>query len=217
MSLTLHYHPLSSFCWKVLIGLYENGTPFEPLLVNLGEAASRDAFYAVWPIGKFPVIEDRARGEIVPESSPILDYLDLYYPGPTRFTPADPEAAWRTRLWDRLIDSYVHLPMQAVVANRIRPPEAKDPHGVAQARATMAKAYGVIETGLADRTWLSGDSFGLADCAALPALHYGNRVQPFGAGHPRIATYLQRLEARPSVARVLAEAAPFAHYFPSEG
>ncbi len=29
MSLTLHYHPLSSFCWKVLIGLYENDTPFE--------------------------------------------------------------------------------------------------------------------------------------------------------------------------------------------
>jgi hypothetical protein len=27
MSLTLHYHPLSSFCWKALIALYENDTP----------------------------------------------------------------------------------------------------------------------------------------------------------------------------------------------
>ena len=26
MSLTLHYHPLSSFCWKALIALYENDT-----------------------------------------------------------------------------------------------------------------------------------------------------------------------------------------------
>jgi glutathione S-transferase len=27
MSLTLHYHPLSSFCWKVLIALHENDIP----------------------------------------------------------------------------------------------------------------------------------------------------------------------------------------------
>ena len=88
MTLTLHYHPLSSFCWKVLIGLYENDTPFAAKVVDLGDEADRAAFYALWPVGKFPVIEDRARGELVPESSAVLDYLDRYYPGPTRFTPA---------------------------------------------------------------------------------------------------------------------------------
>ena len=30
MSLKLYYHPLSSFCWKALIALYENDTPFTP-------------------------------------------------------------------------------------------------------------------------------------------------------------------------------------------
>ena len=30
MSLKLYFHPLSSFCWKVLIALYENDTPFTP-------------------------------------------------------------------------------------------------------------------------------------------------------------------------------------------
>lgn len=30
MMLTLYYHPLASFCWKVLIALYENGTAFTP-------------------------------------------------------------------------------------------------------------------------------------------------------------------------------------------
>ena len=44
MSLTLYYHPLSSFCWKALIALYENDTPFTPLIVNLGEEASSAAF-----------------------------------------------------------------------------------------------------------------------------------------------------------------------------
>ena len=37
MSLKLYFHPLSSFCQKVLIALYENGTPFEPHILNLGD------------------------------------------------------------------------------------------------------------------------------------------------------------------------------------
>lgn len=37
MALTLYSHPLSSYCWKVLIALYENGTPFNARMVNLGD------------------------------------------------------------------------------------------------------------------------------------------------------------------------------------
>ena len=214
MALTLHYHPLSSFCWKVLVGLYENGAPFEPLLVNLGDAASRDAFLALAPLGKFPVLQDHDRGEVIPESSAILDYLDLYYPGPVRFTPADPDAAWRTRLWDRIFDLHLHTSMQAVVGDRIRPADQKDPFGVAQARARIATAYGLIEREAAGREWFSGEAFGLADCAAMPALYYADKVQPLGAEHPATAAYLARLTARPSVARVLEEAAPYFKYFP---
>jgi glutathione S-transferase len=216
MSLTLYAHPLSSFCWKVLIGLYENDTPFTPLVVNLGEEASRAAFLSVWPIGKFPVLRDDARGETVPETSVILDYLDAYYPGPVRFTPADPDAAWRTRLWDRFFDFYVMTPMQKIVGDRIRPSDdQRDPFGVDQARGQITTSYPVLEAELADRTWMSGDAFGLADCAAFPALYYADKVQPLGEAYPRISAYLARLTARPSVARVLEEAEPFFKYFPA--
>jgi glutathione S-transferase len=215
MTLTLHYHPLSSFCWKVLIGLYENDTPFAAKVVDLGDEADRAAFYALWPVGKFPVIEDRARGELVPESSAVLDYLDRYYPGPTRFTPADPDLAWRVRLWDRVIDNHIHHPMQRVVANRIRPADRKDPLGYAEARAHIVKGYTALEAALEGRTWLSGDDFGLVECAAFPALHYGDKVQPIGEEHRRVRAYLERLTARPSVQKVLEQAAPFAHWFPA--
>ena len=216
MALTLHYHPLSSFCWKALIGLYENDTPFTPLVVNLGEEASRAAFLALWPIGKFPVLRDDARDVTVPETSVILDYLDAHYPGPVRFTPADPDAAWRTRLWDRFFDLYVMTPMQKIVADRIRPSDdQRDPFGVEQARGQLATSYGVLEQELAGRVWMSADGFGLADCAALPALYYANRVQPLGETYPAVSAYLERLKARPSVARVLAEAEPYFHMFPA--
>jgi glutathione S-transferase len=88
MSLRLYFHPLSSFSWKVLISLYENGTPFEPCIVNLSNASSAAEFKQIWPIGKFPVLRDDAMDRTVPESSIIIEYLDQHYPGGTRFLPA---------------------------------------------------------------------------------------------------------------------------------
>ena len=215
MALTLYFHPLSSFCWKALIGLYENDTAFTPVILNLGDPASREPFLALWPMGKMPVLRDEARDETVAETSVILDYLDAHYPGPVRFVPQDPDLARRTRFWDRMFDNYVQGPMQKIVGDRIRPEGANtDPYGVAEAKKQLATAYGVIEAGLGDATWLSGGAFGLSDCAAFPALYYGDKLLPLGEAHPRTAAYLARLAARPAVARVVAEAEPYFHMFP---
>jgi glutathione S-transferase len=215
MTLTLHYHPLSSYCWKALIALYETGAPFEPVLLNLGDPVERAAHLARWPMGKMPVLTDEARAETVPEASVIVDYLDRYYPGPTPLTPTDPDQAWRTRLWDRFFDLHVHNAMQRIVADRIRPAGRQDPFGLAEARAQLATALAYLERETPLRTWFSGPEFGLADCAAAPALHYANRVQPFTADHAAVRAYLDRLQARPSFARVLREAEPYLAMFPA--
>ena len=94
MSLTLYYHPLSSFCWKALIALYEAELAFTPRQVNLGDAAEKAAFQAVWPLAKFPVLRDDARGETVPESSVIIEYLAQTQPSARSLVPTDPDAAW---------------------------------------------------------------------------------------------------------------------------
>jgi glutathione S-transferase len=218
MSLTLHYHPLSSFCWKVLIALYENSTPFAPNSVNLGDPAERAALQKLWPIGKFPVLRDEARSETVPESTIIIDYLDRHYPGRTTFIPADAELALKTRLSDRFFDLYVHLPTQKIITDRLRPAEVKDPHGVAEARAQLRTSYDMIEQqteqGQARGPWVMGEAFSLADCAAWPALFYGNMAEPLGAARKHLAAYFERLKARPSVARVVAEAEPYFHMVP---
>lgn len=214
MSLTLHMHPLSSYCWKVLIALYENDTPFEARLVDLGDPQVVAAFKALWPTTKMPLLVDAAAGRTVPETSIIIEYLDMTYPGPVRFIPQDADAALRVRLLDRLFDLYVHHPMQAIVGDRIRPADARDPHGVAHARSQLAMAYDLLETELAGRTWAAGETFSLADCAALPALFYGDKVAPLTQAHPTVRAYLDRLLARPSVVRVLKEAEPYFAMFP---
>ena len=125
MTLTLHYHPLASFCWKPLVALYERGIAFEPVVVDLAAPADRAAFAAVWPFLKFPVLVDDARGATVAESSTIIDFLDAFHAG--GMVPADPDRAWRARMWDRVFDSYVQIPMQKVVLDALRPPEGRDP------------------------------------------------------------------------------------------
>jgi glutathione S-transferase len=80
----------------------------------------------------------------------------------------------------------------------------------------MGRAYDVFEARMAGRMWAVAEGFSMADCAAAPALHYANKVVGFTASHPALAAYLQRLEARPSFAVVLKDAAPYAHLFPQE-
>ena len=215
MLLTLHLHPLSSFCQKVLVALYENRTPFTPNIVDLGDAAQRDALLALWPIGKFPMLIDAAHSETIAESTIIIEYLAIHHPGTTQLVPADADLALATRLRDRFFDLYVDLPMQTIVGDRRRPADARDPFGVEEARQRLRTAYRMIEKDMATRTWATGDAFSMADCAAAPALYYANLVEPF-AGNANVARYFDRLRARPSFARAVREADPYRHLFPKE-
>jgi len=214
MTLTLYAHPLSSYCWKVLAALYENGTPFEMALLSPDNPEAGAEFARLWPVGKFPLLRDAARDQVVPESSIIIEYLDQHYPGPVKLIPDDPDAARQVRLADRFFDLHVHHHMQRIVNDLLRPADAKDPTGVAEARAKLDVAYDMIEADMATRTWAAGEAFSLADCAAGPALFYGDFQHPIGADRPNTRAYLQRLVERPGLARAMKEAEPFMHMVP---
>jgi glutathione S-transferase len=214
MSLTLFFHPLASYCQKVLVALYENDTPFTGHVVDLGDPAVRAEYQKVWPFAKMPVLRDEARGRIVPEASIIIEYLDQYHPGRVRLIPEDADLARETRLRDRVFDLYVDDPMAKIVTDKLRPPGKHDPHGVEQASALLRTAYRLIDEEMATRTWAVGDRFSMADCAAAPALFYAGQVLPFGDGHPHLTAYLGRLIERPSFSRALAEMQPYRDMFP---
>ena len=214
MSLILHYHPLSSYCMKALIALYETETSFTTKLVNLGDPGERAALCALWPLGKFPILQDDVADVVVPESTTIIEYLAERHPG---LIPHD--RAREARLRDRFFDQYVHNSMQKITGDRLRPADARDPFGVAQARAQLEVAYQMLEgqIGRADTAlrgpWAMGEAFTIADCAAAPALFYASHCVPLER-FPRTRAYLQRLRARPSFARVLDEARPYFDMFP---
>jgi glutathione S-transferase len=214
MTLFLYYHPFSSFCQKVLIALYEKELEFEPYLIDLGDERSRAELTAIWPFAKFPVLHHLEAGVTLPESSLIVEYVDTLSQAGPNLLPADPVRARNARLLDRTLDNYLHVPMQKIVADRLRPEGRRDPHGVEEARATIATAYRQLERGLGATGWLNGSDFSLADCAAAPPLFYLTRVAPFDA-YPKLQAYFGRLMERPSFRRCVEEARQYRPFFPA--
>lgn len=215
MSLTLYYHPLSSFCWKALIALYETGAAFEPRLLDFSDPEAEAAYRKIWPIRKFPLLRDETAGKDYPEATIIIEYLAEKYPE-AGLIPAEAGSALETRLMDRLFDNYLNVNMQKIVGDRLRPEGDRDPFGVEEAKKQIETAYGMIETRLEGREWAAGDGFSMADCAAAPALFYANKVAPRGGRVPRIDAYFEKLKSRASFVRVLKVAEPYFHMFPEE-
>lgn len=214
MSLTLYMHPLSSYCHKVLIALYENAIPFETQVVNLGDPVAREELRKVWSFARFPVLRDATRSQTVPESTTIIEYLARHYPGPVKLIPEDPDLALQVRATDRFYDLHLHTPMQKVVGDMLRPVNAHDPVGVEQAWEQMKTALRIADQELASRRWAVGDTFSMADCAAAPPLFFTNIMTPLAIEFPHVSAYLDRLKARPSYARALSEAQPYLSMFP---
>ncbi|KIG10637.1 glutathione S-transferase family protein [Caballeronia concitans] len=212
MSLMLYAHPFSSYCQKVLVALYENGTPFEwrPLTPETPQSMRELAEF--WPMKRFPVLVDDGRP--VMEATVIIEYLGLFHPGPVRLIPDDPRSALDVRWMDRFFDNYISTPQQKIVADSMRPADERDARGVADARAMLDTAYAYLDRLMAAREWAAGDTFSLADCAAAPFLFYADWSHRIGEAHANVIAYRKRLLARPSFARAVDEARPYRRLFP---
>lgn len=211
MSLQLYAHPFSSYCQKVLIALWADGTEFEYKMLddqhpeNLAELKRR------WPFALFPLLVDD--GTTVVETTPIIEHLAACHPGPTRWIP-EGALGRRVRFLDRFFDLYVMNNMSMPVFDALRPEGSRDPFGVEKALSGLRTAYDWLEANIGDGPWAAGDDFTLADCAAAPSLFYADWVERIGPSRPRLAAYRARLLAHPIVARAVDEARPYRSFFP---
>ena len=212
MSLALYGHPFSSYTQKVLIALYENGTPFELRCLGPDTPEHSSEWLRRWPLRKFPLLLDGDRSVV--ETSIILEYLQLAHPGPVRLLPADPMAALDVRFLERFFDLHVMDAVQMAVDSALQrlPMNREEARAIAGER--LDRAYAWLEGQLAGRTWAAGDDFTQADCAAAPSLFYADWTHRISEAFPALRAYRARLLARPSFARAVDEARPFRPYFP---
>jgi glutathione S-transferase len=212
MKPALYAHPFSSYCQKVLIALYENGTDFEYRMLDHQEPAVLADFEARWPIKRFPILVDGDR--TITEASIVIEYLGLHYPGPVSLIPRDPDVALEVRMLDRFFDNYISTPQQKIVFNAIREEKDRDAFGAGEARGMLERAYAWLDRHMEGRHWAAGDVFSLADCGAAPFLFYADWTHAIDPAFTQVHAYRKRLLARPSFARAVDEGRPYRPYFP---
>jgi len=194
----LYYHLRSRYSQKVLIALYEKQIAFDPIHLYPGDPADRAKILEITPIGKVPVLV-LDNGWKIPESSIIVEYLDGHGSGPS-LIPEDRDLARQTRFHDRIADLYVTEPYGTILRD-------KDPERVQKAHERLDALFTGIDRHLANRSWLMGDAFTLADCSLIPTLAE-HAVHPFDK-FKNLTAYYERARSRPSVARVQRELAAF--------
>ena len=197
----LYYAPASSYSQRVLIALYEKGLSFTPIEVNLFDFQTRKKYQQINPFAKIPTLETDD-GEIIFEACVIIEYLDRQFPQLPLLL--NPEQIIEIRMLERIIDVYINGGREALFADSQRPLPMRGGKEVVKKRRLLETACIFLEAKLQHRTWLAGEEFSLADCAAAPTLTYLRLVYDY-QHLPNLTDYVKRLEARPSVAKVQSE------------
>lgn len=212
MSLQLFGHPFSSYTQKVLVALHENDTPFSFRCLSPDHPENMREWQARWPMRQFPLLVDG--DQAIPESSVIIEHLQLAHPGPVRLLPGDPQAALAVRALDRFFDLHVMHWVQYAVNAFLSDATDRRQQALERSARELEAAYGWIESRLEGRTWADGEAFTLADCAAAPALFYADWTHRIADRHVRLRAYRARLLARSSFARAVEGGRPFRSFFP---
>ncbi|MFH7024156.1 MAG: glutathione S-transferase family protein [Heteroscytonema crispum UTEX LB 1556] len=195
----LYYAPASSYSQRVLIAMYEKSADFTPIEVNLFEPKYREEYMQVNHFAKIPTLVTE-KGNVLFEAIIIIEYLDQYFQNTTRLIPVDPEQAIEVRMLERMVDVYINGGREALFADSQRPVEERGKKEVMKAKRLLETALELLDEKLASRTWLGGEEFAIADCAAAPTLAYLRMV--YNYQHlSNLTNYVRRLEKRPSVAQ----------------
>ncbi|MEQ9316335.1 MAG: glutathione S-transferase family protein [Henriciella sp.] len=212
---TIYGHPFAMYCWKVYIALRERGVTYETAMVDPDHAENTAFVNAASPMGQFPVLDHE--GRIVVESDPIIEYLDLAFPGTAPMVPEDRMAAIEARQMAGIFDDYVAGPLQQMVFEKLRPVGAKDPHGVETSKAALERTYRWLDKWMDGRTWAANETFGIAECAAGPALFYSHWAVAMPDDCTNLRAYHRRLLDHPSIASVIDDARLMRDFFPLKG
>jgi glutathione S-transferase len=208
--ITLYDHPLSPYGQKVKIALREKGVAFETVSPGgLGAGGAAGAFAEANPRAEVPTLID---GDVaVFDSTVILEYLEDAYPTPALLPKSAADRA-RVRMLEEVMDT--HFEPINWGLSELRWFKRAEGDQAAKIEAAAARQLGGffawLERQLGEREWFNGEAFGWGDLAVVPFLN-GSA----GQGHPppqgsRLAAWLARANARPSVAAATAEIAAMA-------
>ncbi|AOF97503.1 glutathione S-transferase family protein [Sphingobium sp. RAC03] len=205
----IHGSRPSPFVRKVIAFAAEKGIEVEVQAAGFGRGG--DGYLNGSPFGKIPALED---GDfLLCDSTAIITYMDALRPG-TEMIPAEPKARARTIWYEEFGDTVVQPVGAKMFFNRAVAKLVKREPDLAAADKAEAEElpglYDYLEGVLPESGWLVEDRFTLADLAAgCPLINIGYVSDALDTARwPKVAAWLDRVKARPSVAAAMELEAP---------
>jgi len=215
MSLVLLGGNVSPFVRKVRVALAEKGLDYQ--LEQVNPFAPPAGWREISPLGRIPAFKDGER--VINDSSVICAYLERRFPDRPLY-PSDAYDYARALWFEEFMDGgmvavagpkvFFALVLKPLLGGK---PEA-DPADEAEAAKVVAeelpKYWDYLERELGDRTFFVGDELSIADIGvASPFVNLRHAgVAPERKRWPKLRAFLDRMHARPSFAKAIAEETP---------
>jgi glutathione S-transferase len=176
------------------IVLRESGLPFELEQVDVRTKKTKGGadFLQINPKGQVPVLalDD---GEFLTEGPAIVQYLADKVPGSRLVPPAGSKERYRVQEWLNFTTSELHKNFSPL----FRPNTPDDYKPIA--KENLAGRFAYLDRQLANRKYLMGDQFTVADAYLFTILNW-TKFQSIDLGQwPNVKAYVERVAARPKV------------------
>ena len=183
---------------RAIWGIEEVGIDYEHVPVNFGSDSKEAAYLAVNPNGRIPALVD---GDLTLfESMAINLYLAKKYGKDLYPQDAMNEAkAWQWSVWG--ISEIEPLQMQIVIQMLFMPEEKRDMKTVERARKGLQRPFKVLDAALADRNFLLGDAFSVADLNVASVMLLLKNIKVDYAEYSNMDRWAKACYARPALAR----------------
>lgn len=194
------YHCADARSFRALWALEEMELPYRLHVMPFPPRVRQPAYLDENPLGTIPLLVDGATR--ITESAAIIQYLAVKY-GPTDLAVAPDEAGYGEWLnWLHFGEATLTFPQTLVLRYRmLEPPERRLPQAADDYAQWFHSRLRHVERALAEREWLVGDRFTMADISVGYALLLAKSLKIDNGFPPNVAAYWERLKARQAFGR----------------
>ena len=187
--------------WKVSIMLEETGLPYRLIPVNIGKGDQfKPEFLAISPNNRMPAIVDHDDPDAplsIFESGPILLHLAEKS---GRFAPAGRVARKEMQEW--LFWQVGNLgPMAGQLSHFVNYAQGEHAYSHQRYANEYNRCLGVLERRLADRAFILGDEYSIADIISWPWVLIARPLGQDLGEFPNVARWRDAIKLRPAVQR----------------
>jgi GST-like protein len=197
---------------KITMFLEETGVEYAIVPVNIGVGDQfRPEFLAISPNHRMPAIIDRAPLGGAPVSVSVFESgaILLYLAEKTgRLLPSDLDGRWETLQW--LFWQVAGLgPMAGQNHHFVQYAPEKIPYAIDRYVKETNRLYGVLDRRLADRPFIAGDKYTIADIAAYPWIVPWQKQLQDLAEFPHLQRWFEAIAQRSATRRAYARGEPY--------